>query len=70
MLAFYERHATPISAAEAQRLLDMLGLPQLPYPQQQQQAQQKEQQQKEQQAKKEQQRQQQQQRPPAAQPRR
>ena len=43
MLSFYERHATPIPAAEAQRLLDMLGLPQLPYPQQQQ-AQQKEQQ--------------------------
>lgn len=47
MLSFYERHATPIPAAEAQRLLDLLGLPQLPYPQQQQaqqQAQQKEQQ--------------------------
>ncbi|KAI7837201.1 hypothetical protein COHA_008992 [Chlorella ohadii] len=40
MLTFYERHATPIPAAEAQRLLDLLGLPQLPYPQQQQQQQQ------------------------------
>lgn len=36
MLAFYERHAAPIPAAEAQRLLDLLGLPPLPYPQQQQ----------------------------------